>query len=59
VRDALRRARPRRPRRDRAAAPLSIDKLKQAIEVFGPVMAQGYGQTEAPGAIAMQAPYFS
>jgi acyl-CoA synthetase (AMP-forming)/AMP-acid ligase II len=38
------------------AAPLSVDKLKQAIEVFGPVMAQGYGQTEAPGAIAMIRP---
>jgi acyl-CoA synthetase (AMP-forming)/AMP-acid ligase II len=30
------------------AAPMSVDKLKEAIEVFGPVMAQGYGQTEAP-----------
>ena len=38
------------------AAPLSVEKLRQAIEVFGPVMAQGYGQTEAPGAIAMLRP---
>ncbi|MEU7905664.1 AMP-binding protein [Actinoplanes sp. NPDC049118] len=38
------------------AAPLSIDKLKQAIAVFGPVMMQGYGQTEAPASIAMLRP---
>ncbi len=29
-------------------APMSVEKLKEAIEVFGPVMAQHYGQTEAP-----------
>lgn len=29
-----------------AAAPMSLDRLKEAIEVFGPVMAQGYGGTE-------------
>jgi acyl-CoA synthetase (AMP-forming)/AMP-acid ligase II len=34
------------------AAPMSVDKLKQAIEVFGPVMAGGYGQTEAPASIS-------
>lgn len=34
------------------AAPMSVEKLKQAIETFGPVMAGGYGQTEAPAAIA-------
>lgn len=34
------------------AAPMSVDKLKQAIEVFGPVMTGGYGQTEAPGSIS-------
>jgi acyl-CoA synthetase (AMP-forming)/AMP-acid ligase II len=38
------------------AAPLSVDKLKQAIEVFGPVMMQGYGQTEAPASISMLRP---
>jgi acyl-CoA synthetase (AMP-forming)/AMP-acid ligase II len=38
------------------AAPLSVDKLKQAIDLFGPVMMQGYGQTEAPAAIAMLRP---
>lgn len=30
------------------AAPMSRQKLKQAIELFGPVMAQFFGQTEAP-----------
>jgi acyl-CoA synthetase (AMP-forming)/AMP-acid ligase II len=38
------------------AAPMSVDKLKQAIEVFGPVMMGGYGQTEAPGSIAFLPP---
>lgn len=31
-----------------AAAPMSVDKLKEAIEIFGPVMAQCFGQAEAP-----------
>ncbi|WP_420464776.1 acyl-CoA synthetase [Panacagrimonas sp.] len=31
-----------------AAAPMSVDKLKQCLEVFGSVMAQTFGQTEAP-----------
>ena len=31
-----------------AAAPMSGDKLRQAIEIFGPVMVQSYGQAEAP-----------
>lgn len=31
-----------------AAALMSVDKLKEAIEVFGPVMTQTYGQAEAP-----------
>jgi len=30
-----------------AAAPMSADKLRQAIDVFGPVMVQYYGQAEA------------
>ncbi|CAI8797364.1 Long-chain-fatty-acid--CoA ligase FadD13 [Pseudomonas sp. IT-P74] len=34
------------------AAPMSVDKLKKAIGVFGPVMTGGYGQTEAPASIA-------
>jgi acyl-CoA synthetase (AMP-forming)/AMP-acid ligase II len=39
-----------------AAAPMSVEKLKQAIEVIGPVMMGGYGQTEAPGSISFLAP---
>jgi acyl-CoA synthetase (AMP-forming)/AMP-acid ligase II len=31
-----------------AAAPMSVDKLKAAIEIFGPVMTQTFGQAEAP-----------
>ena len=31
-----------------AAAPVSPDKLKQAVEIFGPCVCQSYGQTEAP-----------
>jgi acyl-CoA synthetase (AMP-forming)/AMP-acid ligase II len=38
------------------AAPMSVEKLKQAIEVFGPVMTGGYGQTEAPAAISYLPP---
>jgi fatty-acyl-CoA synthase len=30
------------------ASPVSPDKLKKAVEVFGPCMCQSYGQTEAP-----------
>lgn len=30
-----------------AAAPIAPDKLAEAVDVFGPVMAQAYGQTEA------------
>ncbi len=38
------------------AAPMSLDKLKQAIAVFGPVMMGGYGQTECPATIACLRP---
>ena len=38
------------------AAPMSVEKLKRAIEIFGPVMAGGYGQTEAPASIAFLPP---
>jgi acyl-CoA synthetase (AMP-forming)/AMP-acid ligase II len=38
------------------AAPMSVGKLKEALRIFGPVMLQGYGQTEAPGAIAALRP---
>jgi acyl-CoA synthetase (AMP-forming)/AMP-acid ligase II len=31
-----------------AAAPMSTEKLVEAMEVFGPVMAQTFGQSEAP-----------
>ena len=31
-----------------AAAPVSPDKVKQAVEFFGPCVCQSYGQTEAP-----------
>jgi fatty-acyl-CoA synthase len=31
-----------------AAAPISPDKFKKGIEVFGPCLCQSYGQTEAP-----------
>jgi acyl-CoA synthetase (AMP-forming)/AMP-acid ligase II len=31
-----------------AAAPMSVDKLKAAMEIFGPVMTQTFGQAEAP-----------
>lgn len=30
------------------AAPMSVEKLRRCIEVFGPVMVQFWGQTEAP-----------
>jgi len=35
------------------AAPMSPDKLAEALEVFGPVMFQIYGQAEVPGAISV------
>ena len=31
-----------------AGSPVSPDKLKEAVEVFGPCICQSYGQTEAP-----------
>lgn len=34
------------------AAPMSVEKLKKAIELWGPIMAGGYGQTEAPASIS-------
>jgi long-chain acyl-CoA synthetase len=30
------------------ASPMPVERLKQAIEIFGPIFIQGYGQTEAP-----------
>ncbi|MCC3305183.1 class I adenylate-forming enzyme family protein [Sneathiella sp. HT1-7] len=31
-----------------AAAPMSVDKLKECLDIFGPVMSQSFGQAEAP-----------
>ena len=38
------------------AAPMSVEKLKRAIEIFGPVMTGGYGQTECPASISFLTP---
>ena len=38
------------------AAPMSPEKLRRALTTFGPVMIQGYGQTEAPAAISCLQP---
>jgi acyl-CoA synthetase (AMP-forming)/AMP-acid ligase II len=38
------------------AAPMSVEKLKLAIEIIGPVMMGGYGQTEAPASISFLPP---
>ena len=38
------------------AAPMSVDKLKQALNVFGPVMAQLFGQSEAPMMVTFMTP---
>ena len=38
------------------AAPMMVEKLKQAIDVFGPVMAQLYGQAEASQVILCMTP---
>jgi acyl-CoA synthetase (AMP-forming)/AMP-acid ligase II len=39
------------------AAPTSLEKLKEAIAVFGPVMTEAFGQSEAPAAITAKAPW--
>jgi len=39
-----------------AAAPVSPDKFRRGVEVFGPVICQCYGQAEAPMLISMLAP---
>lgn len=31
-----------------SAAPMSVDRLREALDIFGPVMVQCYGQAEAP-----------
>jgi acyl-CoA synthetase (AMP-forming)/AMP-acid ligase II len=37
-----------------SAAPMAPSKLREAIELFGPVLAQAYGQTEALGITCMR-----
>ena len=39
------------------AAPTSLDKLKEALDIFGPVMTEAFGQSEAPASIAAKAPW--
>ena len=39
------------------SAPIAIDRLKEAIDVFGPVMRGGLGQTECPMFIARLQPH--
>ncbi len=38
------------------AAPTSSSKLNEAIQLFGPVMTQGYGQTEVPSSVTYLLP---
>ena len=38
------------------AAPMSTTKLAESIVVFGPVMTQAYGQTEAPAGVTFLSP---
>lgn len=33
------------------AAPMSVEKLRQGLSLWGPVFMQGYGQAEAPGVV--------
>lgn len=39
------------------AAPTSLEKLKQAIDIFGPVMTEAFGQSEAPASVTAKAPW--
>ena len=39
------------------AAPTSLEKLKEALTVFGPVMTEAFGQSEAPASITAKAPW--
>ena len=39
------------------AAPTSLEKLKEACKIFGTSMTEAYGQTEAPAAITLKAPW--
>ncbi|WP_342722664.1 AMP-binding protein [Bradyrhizobium sp. B097] len=40
-----------------AAAPSSLEKLKEALRVFGPVLSETFGQAECPAAICLKAPW--
>ena len=40
-----------------AGAPMSVDRLKEAIAVFGPVMNASFGQTEAPMCVTAMPPH--
>ena len=39
-----------------AAAPVAPDKIKEAIEVFGPCLCQAFGQAEAPACLTWMPP---
>ncbi|MEU8698601.1 AMP-binding protein [Streptomyces sp. NPDC048680] len=38
------------------SAPMSTERLRECLEVFGPVMTESFGQTEAPGSISFLRP---
>lgn len=38
------------------AAPMSVEKLREAIDVFGPVLTENYSQTECPVTVAVLTP---
>jgi acyl-CoA synthetase (AMP-forming)/AMP-acid ligase II len=40
-----------------AGAPMSLDRLKEAIAIFGPVMNASFGQTEAPMCVTAMPPH--
>ena len=40
-----------------AAAPTSLEKLREAVRIFGPVMTEFYGQAESPATICVKAPW--
>ena len=40
-----------------AGAPMSLDRLKEAIDVFGPVMNASFGQTESPMCVTALPPH--
>jgi acyl-CoA synthetase (AMP-forming)/AMP-acid ligase II len=39
-----------------AAAPMAVDKLRQCLKIFGPVMVQSFGQAESPMFCALLTP---